>query len=64
MFQLLRNRRSWLQIDSACCPIPPTPLYTRGAWPVRIDTQYVQPTKQQFTGLLTKDDKHKRENRL
>ena len=51
---LLRIRRSWLQIVSAHCPIPPTPLYTRGAWPVRTDTQYVQPTKQQFTGLLTK----------
>src|SRR5574344_1823099 len=35
LFQLLRIRRSWLQIVSAYCPIPPTPLYTRGAWPVR-----------------------------
>ena len=48
----LRIRRSWLQIVSACCPIPPTPLYTRGAWPVRIDTRYVQTDKQQFGCML------------
>ena len=58
IFQLLRIRRSWLQIVSAYCPIPPTPLYTRGAWPAHIDTQYVQPTKQQFVGMLRQADQH------